>query len=78
VRISVAALRTGIASVTGGATPAAEPRVLGPSTLEVAILDAGRPRRAFRRINGAELESLLAGAESEAVADGPSAGVPET
>ncbi len=78
VRISVEALRTGIASVTGGATPAAEPRVLGPSTLEVAILDAGRPRRAFRRINGAELESLLAGAESEAVADGPSAGDPET
>ncbi|MBU8811302.1 proteasome subunit alpha [Mycolicibacterium goodii] len=37
----------------------AEPRTLGPSTLEVAILDAGRPRRAFRRITGAALEALL-------------------
>lgn len=37
----------------------AEPRSLGPSTLEVAILDAGRPRRAFRRITGAALEALL-------------------
>ncbi|MGV0633559.1 proteasome subunit alpha [Mycolicibacillus trivialis] len=38
---------------------AAEPRVLGPGTLEVAILDAGRPKRAFRRITGAALEALL-------------------
>ncbi|ULN67842.1 proteasome subunit alpha [Mycolicibacterium smegmatis] len=37
----------------------AEPRSLGPSTLEIAILDAGRPRRAFRRITGAALEALL-------------------
>jgi len=29
------------------------------STLEVAILDASRPRRAFRRIIGAALEALL-------------------
>lgn len=36
-----------------------EPRVLGPSTLEVAVLDANRPRRAFRRITGAALEELL-------------------
>ena len=36
-----------------------EQRVLGPSTLEVAILDANRPRRAFRRITGANLEALL-------------------
>ncbi|RAV16152.1 proteasome subunit alpha [Mycolicibacterium sp. GF69] len=36
-----------------------EQRVLGPSTLEVAILDANRPRRAFRRITGAALEALL-------------------
>ena len=36
-----------------------EARVLGPSTLEVAILDAGRPRRAFRRITGTALEALL-------------------
>ena len=37
----------------------AEPRSLGPSTLEVAILDAKRPRRAFRRITGSALEGLL-------------------
>ena len=36
-----------------------ERRVLGPSTLEVAILDVKRPRRAFRRITGTALEALL-------------------
>jgi proteasome alpha subunit len=36
-----------------------ESRTLGPSTLEVAILDANRPRRAFRRITGSALEALL-------------------
>ena len=56
----------------GNATPAAEPRVLGPSTLEVAVLDANRPRRAFRRITGAALESLLPKdlPESAAAAEG--------
>lgn len=43
-----------------------EPRTLGPSTLEVAILDANRPRRAFRRITGAALEALLPQAETPA------------
>jgi proteasome alpha subunit len=36
-----------------------ETRTLGPSTLEVAILDVKRPRRAFRRITGSALEALL-------------------
>ena len=36
-----------------------EPRSLGPTTLEVAILDVNRPRRAFRRVTGAALEALL-------------------
>ncbi|BBZ04089.1 proteasome subunit alpha [Mycolicibacterium chitae] len=36
-----------------------EPRVLGPATLEVAVLEATKPRRAFRRITGAALEALL-------------------
>jgi proteasome alpha subunit len=36
-----------------------EPRTLGPSTLEVAILDVNRPRRAFRRITGSALEAML-------------------
>ncbi|BBZ33280.1 proteasome subunit alpha [Mycolicibacterium confluentis] len=43
-----------------------EPRVLGPATLEVAVLDANRPRRAFRRITGAALEELLPVAEPPA------------
>ena len=36
-----------------------EPRTLGAATLEVAILDVNRPRRAFRRITGSALEALL-------------------
>ncbi|KUH99923.1 proteasome subunit alpha [Mycobacterium sp. IS-3022] len=52
VKIAVDALK---ADGNGGS----EQRTLGPSTLEVAILDANRPRRAFRRITGPALESLL-------------------
>ena len=36
-----------------------ERRSLGAATLEVAILDSERPRRAFRRITGSALEELL-------------------
>jgi proteasome alpha subunit len=60
VRIAVAALKAG----ANGSGP--EPRTLGPSTLEVAILDANRPRRAFRRITGSALEALLPEADSAA------------
>jgi len=59
VGIAVGALRAGINSTSGNATPPTEPRVLGPSTLEVAILDTNRRRRAFRRITGSALETLL-------------------
>src|SRR6201995_2689406 len=52
VRIAVKALQAG--RTNGGDEPS-----LGVSTLEVAILDASRPRRAFRRITGAALERLL-------------------
>jgi proteasome alpha subunit len=51
VKIAVGALRAG--------TNGSDTRTLGPSTLEVAILDVNRPRRAFRRITGAALEALL-------------------
>ena len=44
-----------------------ETRTLGPSTLEVAILDVKRPRRAFRRITGSALEALLP--EGDSVSD---------
>lgn len=74
VKVAVDALRAGISSASNNATPPSEPRVLGPSTLEVAILDANRPRRAFRRITGAALEGLLPKdpPESAAAAEGGS------
>lgn len=65
LQIAVAALQSGITTAAAGATPSAEPRVLGPSTLEVAVLDAARPRRAFRRIVGAPLEAMLPAANSD-------------
>jgi proteasome alpha subunit len=74
VKVAVDALRAGISSASNNATPPSELRVLGPSTLEVAILDANRPRRAFRRITGAALENLLPKdvPESAAAAEGDS------
>lgn len=71
VGIAVAALRAGIngASGSGSGTASAEPRVLGPATLEVAILDAKRPRRAFRRITGSALEALLPKTEDAPAAE---------
>ena len=75
IRMAVDALRSGITTAAGNSTPAVEPRGLGPSTLEVATLDASRPRRAFRRITGPALETLLPPAESALVGDEePSAG----
>ena len=62
VRVAVNALRGG---ANGGGS---EPRILGPATLEVAILDANRPRRAFRRITGSALEAVLPDDDSESVA----------
>jgi proteasome alpha subunit len=48
-----AAIRLGASVLAGPDT------VLSADQLEVAILDRTRPRRAFRRINGAELISIL-------------------
>ena len=55
VGIAVEALKAGISGNGSGG----ESRTLGVSTLEVAILDQNRPRRAFRRITGAALQKLL-------------------
>ena len=57
VRIAVAALRAG--STDGPGNSASDQPALGVSSLEVAVLDANRPRRAFRRITGSALQALL-------------------
>jgi len=67
VKIAVDALRVGIAS--NGSAPGTELRTLDTSTLEVAVLDASRPRRAFKRIPAPALEPLLPVVESESNAD---------
>ncbi len=53
------AVKVAVDALKAGANGGSETRTLGPSTLEVAILDANRPRRAFRRITGSALEALL-------------------
>jgi len=67
VKIAVDALHAG----------AGADRVLGAATLEVAILDANKPRRAFRRITGAALDALLPKA-SEVEAEPEGEGAPES
>lgn len=54
VQIAVKALRAGGAETSNGDQPSPD-----VASLEVAILDANRPRRAFRRITRAQLENLL-------------------
>lgn len=68
LRIAVAALRAGSADTSGGDQP-----TLGVASLEVAVLDANRPRRAFRRITGSALQALLVDQESPQ-SDGESSG----
>ncbi|BBX61871.1 proteasome subunit alpha [Mycobacterium saskatchewanense] len=60
VRIAVEALRAGSpdTSSSSGGSGGDQP-TLGVASLEVAVLDANRPRRAFRRITGAALDALL-------------------
>jgi proteasome alpha subunit len=54
---------------SGNGSSGAE-RLLGVSALEVAILDRARPRRTFRRLDGAVLSELLP-AENRAVDEPP-------
>jgi proteasome alpha subunit len=60
------AVKVAVAALKGASNGGSEPRTLGPSTLEVAILDANRPRRAFRRITGPALEAVLPEEDSDA------------
>jgi len=69
VQIAVNALRAGSANGSGSDQP-----TLGVSTLEVAILDQNRPRRAFRRITGSALEALLPKHKGSELADKKSSG----
>ncbi|WP_137726041.1 proteasome subunit alpha [Prescottella subtropica] len=62
VAVAVRALQDGTGTET-------ERRVLGVSSLEVAVLDQSRPRRAFRRITGPTLEALLPAAPAEPAPD---------
>jgi proteasome alpha subunit len=69
LHIAVNALRAGAADASNGDQPALE-----VASLEVAILDANRPRRAFRRIGRSTLERLLdeagsTGSESDEESD---------
>ena len=54
-----AAAKVAIEALKAGASGNGERARSTPATLEVAILDANRPRRAFRRITGSALEALL-------------------
>lgn len=67
----------GSSSGSGSGTTVAEPRKLEPGDLEVAILDHGRPRRAFRRLTGTALVDLLPerpSTDSDGAADATDAG----
>ncbi len=56
VSVAVDALQVGTAQPGNGET---ERRRIGVGSLEVAVLDQNRPRRAFKRITGAALSALL-------------------
>ena len=68
VRIAVKALRAGSAEASGN-----DQSSLAVAGLEVAVLDANRPRRAFRRITGPALDALLPQSDNGS-ADGDSGG----
>lgn len=69
VAAAVKALRS-----SGG--PTAEGRELGPKQLEVAVLERGRGRRAFRRLTGAALDAVLPGEKAPDAAEPPAKGKP--
>ena len=52
------AVRTAVDALKSGGN-ASDARSVGSDTLEIAILDVNRPRRAFRRITGAALAAVL-------------------
>ena len=55
------ALQLATAALVQPVADGAEPRTVAGSDLEAAVLDRTRPRRAFKRLLGTSLDSLLAG-----------------
>lgn len=69
-------LELGVRALGAPADDGAAPRTLGASSLEVAVLDRTRPRRAFRRLTGALLEDVLGTGSTEAPLPGPGSAEP--
>ncbi|MGC2569011.1 MAG: proteasome subunit alpha, partial [Mycobacterium sp.] len=66
------AVHIAVNALEAGSTNGSDEPTQGVSTLEVAILDPSRPRRAFRLITGAALERLLPERDgSESADDSP-------
>lgn len=55
----LALVRRVLATPSTGVEPEAPAREISPASLEVAILDRSRPRRAFKRLSGPVLDDLL-------------------
>lgn len=71
---AVAAAVKALRSASGASN--AEARELGARQLEVAVLDRRRPRRAFRRLTGAALDTVLLGGQPAAAIEEPAAEEP--
>ncbi|WP_280348311.1 proteasome subunit alpha [Nocardia neocaledoniensis] len=64
------ALKVAIGALQAGQPEAdKDKRALGVASLEVATLEQSRPRRAFRRLQGAPLEQALAGTTGQQVTE---------
>ena len=73
LQVGVRAL-SAVSPVTAGASNGGPSQLLTAAQLEVAVLDRRRPKRAFRRVVGAALHSLLDGGDgAEAVGSGATA-----
>lgn len=77
IAIAVEGLQAGVTPTGAGASSgnggAQSSRLLGVSTLEVAVLDRARPRRKFSRITGTVLRDLLP--EANRAVDAPAGAV---
>lgn len=77
IGVAVQGLQAGGPPGGAGGGNGAGTRVLSVTALEVAVLERSRPRRAFRRITGAALRSLLP-AENRGASEEPETGGDET